>query len=190
MKGLIRKTAVGLIASAGLCSLGGCVLYRELVDPCYPERYSAQARSEVREVANAQANAGHVLDQTVWEYFFEKDPRTGEDLVSKDAKTKDSTVALTPGAKEHLRYIAFRAPAPDPVIYLQHDPSGEVNWRRKVAVENFLATIAPGRPFAIQEIDVRDIRPIDVPTLKMKHIQYMNPFSSSSMSGGGSSGGR
>jgi len=186
MNGFIKKTAAGLLVSAGLSSLGGCVLYRQIVDPCYPERYNYQARSSVREVANAQANAGHTLDQTVWEYFFDKDPRTGEDLVTKDAKTKDAFVTLTPGGKEHLRYIALRPPVPDPVIYLQHDVNSEVNWRRKVAIENFLTTIAPGRTFVIQEIDARDIRPVDVERLKMKHIDYKNPFvSSGSGSGGG-----
>jgi len=185
MKGFFRKTAALVLTGAGLCSMGGCVLYRQLVDPCWPERYNHQARSSVREVTNAQANAGHVLDQTIWGYHFEKDPRTGDDLVSKDAKTKESTVTLTPGAREHIRYLALRQPVPDANIFLQHDANSEVNWRRKVAIENYLATIVPGRTFLIQEIDVRDIAPVDVEHLKVKHIDYKTPFSASTSGSGG-----
>ena len=39
MKGFIPRTALGL--SLGLMSLAGCAYYREVVDPCWPQRYNA-----------------------------------------------------------------------------------------------------------------------------------------------------
>lgn len=199
MKGFIKKTMKGLALSAGLCSLGGCVLYRQLVDPCYPERYNYQARLAVRDTFNVQANRGHMLDQTIWGHHFEKDPaNSAEDFLVRDPKTKEERVALTSGAKEHLKYLAFRQPIPDPVILLQHDPNGEVNFRRKLAIENYLTTIMPGRPFVIEEWDVREISPVVLPPRYVDEKGKPDPasvnlilppnISGSSSSSGGSGG--
>jgi hypothetical protein len=174
------------------------VLYRQLVDPCWPERYNYEARMATREVFNAQAQRGHVLDQTIWSHHFEKDQRSGDDLVTKDPKSKEQTVALTPGAKEHLKYLAFRKPVADPHIYLQRDLSSEVNFRRKVAIENYLATLVPGRPFVIEEIDERELTPVVLPPRYAdekgkpdpKAVELILPKSiSGSTTSGGSGGG-
>src|SRR5947207_405506 len=110
MKGFIKKTVAGCVLGTGLLSLGGCHegSYRDLVDPCWPERYNAQARHTTRDVFDVQAANGHVLDQTVWNYFFEFDPKTG-----------GPTDKLTIGGMEHLKYLARRRPCPDPRIFVQ-----------------------------------------------------------------------
>src|SRR4051794_34307779 len=96
----------GLITSAILCcaaaGLTGCYGYRDLVDPCYPERYEYAARQEVKAALAPQVQNGHVLDQTVWNYHFEP-----------------GTDRLNQGGLDHLAHLARRRPAPDPVIYLQ-----------------------------------------------------------------------
>src|SRR5438270_4719522 len=108
MNGFIKATAAGLCLGAGLNALVGCTHYREIVDPCWPERYNAEARLSVRETFGAQVHNGHVLDQTVWNYHFEVDPKTG-----------GPTDKLTEGGKEHLKYLTRRMPAPDPTLFLQ-----------------------------------------------------------------------
>src|SRR5437588_313546 len=107
MKGFVKHTVAGLILGAGLASAVGCLNYRKCVDPCWPERYNAQARQTVHEGFNAQADNGHILDQTVWEYHFEKD------------KTGAPTEKLSAGGMEHLKYLARRRPFPDARVYLQ-----------------------------------------------------------------------
>jgi len=198
MNGFIKKSVAGLAISAGLSSLGGCVLYRQVVDPCYPERYTSMARMSVKDTFNAQAQRGHTLDQTIWGHHFEKDGKTGDDVLVKDAKTKEERVTLTAGAKEHLKYIAFRQPTPDPVVMLQRDVNNEVNFRRKLAIENYLATLMPGRPFVVEEWDVRELNPVVLPPRFQDQQGNPNPGSSqlilpqmisgSTTSGGGSGG--
>jgi hypothetical protein len=147
MNGFIPRTALGL----GLCFFGlaGCACYREIVDPCWPQRYNALARQSVNEADNAQAYNGHVLDQTVWNYHFEHDPKTGA-----------PTDRLNPAGIEHLRYISRRRPAPDCTVYLataqdlpnlaELEPQvilqlrAELDSRRIVAIQKFLAAQTAG----------------------------------------------
>src|SRR5262245_54336308 len=82
MNGFIKKTAT-LFVGVGLTSLVGCCCYPDLVDPCWPERYNTQARHSVIHTTNAQAHNGHVLDQTVWNWYFdtEIDPKTKQPVI-------------------------------------------------------------------------------------------------------------
>jgi hypothetical protein len=103
MNGLIARTLTALgLAGAGLAAAGGCYGYRDLVDPCYPQRYTFQAREEVKAACGPAVLNGHVLDQTVWNYHFEP-----------------GTATLTPAGLEHLAYLGRRRPCPDPTVYLQ-----------------------------------------------------------------------
>lgn len=94
--------------AAGACAdghahggwLGDC--YRTWVDPCWPERYSAAARASVLVPFAAQVNNGHVLNQTIWNWYFEP-----------------GTDRLTPAGAAKLDSIARTRPAPDPRLYLQ-----------------------------------------------------------------------
>ncbi|HVS35383.1 MAG TPA: hypothetical protein VMS17_07345 [Gemmataceae bacterium] len=159
MKGLIRKAALALCCVAGAGGMG-CVTYHDLVDPCYPARYEAEAEHEVSASYAPQVGNGHVLDQTVWNYDFE----VGSDK-------------LTGGGMEHLGYIARRRPTPDPVVYLQtahdeltYDPTKpeemsakrqDLDARRVMAVQKFLNALTDGRRGEFQ-VQVHDPSPVGV----------------------------
>jgi hypothetical protein len=80
----------------------GWTRYYNAVDPCYPERYNAQARSSVLVPFAAQVNNGHVLEQTVWNWHFDT-----------------SSDTLNPAGQAKLDAIAQTRPQPDGRVYLQ-----------------------------------------------------------------------
>src|SRR5947209_13330680 len=143
MKGLISTRLAAVCLTGGLTLSGGCHTYRDLVDPCYPERYEYAARQEVHAALAPQVNNGHVLDQTVWNYHFEL-----------------GTDKLTPGGLQHLAYLARRRPCPDPIVYLQtaqdvsYDPTASDKFaetragldnRRIQAIQSYLNAQTTGR---------------------------------------------
>ncbi len=145
MKGVISRAAVLLGCAAAATS--GCY-YRDVVDPCWPERYNYVARQEVNAAFAPQVQNGHVLDQTVWNYDFEP-----------------GTDKLTAGGLEHVAYLARRRPCPDPVVYVQtaqdvlYDAAApdklvegrqELDGKRVAAVQKFLTAQTAGRPVAFQ----------------------------------------
>jgi hypothetical protein len=149
MKGLGKKTIWALGMTMVLGASQGCYRYRELVDPCYPQRYSAVSRETINSAMAPQIHNGDVLDLTVWNEHFAR----GTDL-------------LTRGGLEKLAHLARKRPHPDPVIYLQtaqdivYDPANpekmqldreELNQKRRVAIERFMAAQASGRgvPFQV-----------------------------------------
>jgi hypothetical protein len=152
MKGFIKQFAAASCFAAALFTLFGCYHYRELVDPCWPERYNSTARSSVKQMVNAQADKGHKLDQTVWNLYFEK-----------DSKTSEGTANLNEAGKEFLRNIARRQPFPDFQLWLQYphdvkdgDRREPMVAERKIAIRNFLTTqtkLAGGDNY---QIDVHD----------------------------------
>jgi hypothetical protein len=136
MKGFIKHFTAASCFGAALLAVSGCSTYRDLVDPCWPERYNSMARSSVREMSNAQADKGHKLDQTVWNAYF-----------VKNDKTNEGTAVLNEAGKEFLRNLARKQPFPDPQIWLQypHDVTHTAKREqmltdRKGAVRNFLTT--------------------------------------------------
>jgi hypothetical protein len=153
MNGFIKATVAGLCLGTGL-TLVGCAQYRQVVDPCWPERYNAEARLSVRETFGAQVHNGHVLDQTVWNYHFETDPRSG-----------GPTDRLNAAGMEHLKYIVRRMPAPDPTLYLQtaQEVVGAANLppdklaqarsdldnKRIASIQRYLASMMSGRSQAV-----------------------------------------
>jgi hypothetical protein len=143
MKGFIIKA--GLLWSAVLGSVG-CYGYRDLVDPCWPERYWSSSRQLEKMALAPQVQNGQVLDQTVWNYYF--DP---------------ATATLNAMGIDHLAYIARRRPSPDPMVYLQtaqdisYDPAApekmsetrsKLDGERITAVQKFLEAQTAGRPVA------------------------------------------
>ncbi len=174
MNGFIPRTAVGLGLS--LLVLAGCACYRDIVDPCWPQRYNALAAQSVNDADNAQAYNGHVLDQTVWNYDFERDPRTGA-----------PTDRLTPGGMERLKYISRHRPIADCHIYLAtaQDLPGlaelppevvvqnraELNSRRIVSIQKFLAAQTNGH--ANYTVEVHD--PAEVGLAAMGMIGSLPP---------------
>lgn len=169
MNGFIRKGVAYLCLGAGVGVLVGCASYRKCVDPCWPERYNAMARASVREPFNAQAFNGHVLDQTVWNYHWVHDARTGQ-----------PTDQLHPAGIEHLQYLSRRRPAPDLHVFLataQDIPytagsspdrimqaRADLDQKRVQAIQAFMtAQLAPRGIVAPVEVTVCDPAPVGLP---------------------------
>ena len=160
MKGFITKTVTGLCLSITLSALGGCNHYRDIVDPCWPERYNSLARQSVRDLSNAQAEKGHILDQTIWNWHFEADAKGGQGAT------------LNGAGIETLKLISRRLPAPDFQIYLQTAQDlpytagvapekyvadrNKLNERRIQAIQNFLAAQAPKSGAGAYTVGVHD----------------------------------
>jgi uncharacterized membrane protein YgcG len=225
MKGLIRKAALyvgcavgaagigcattssscstcGCGAGAGGLGLGGaqpasanCCKNKDLYDHCWPERYNNLAQREVNLAFTPQVQNGHVLDQTIWNWHFEK-----------------GTDKLTPGGMAQLQYIARRRPQPDCTVYmataldLAYDPccpdrycgaNQELNALRVAAIQKYLVALNCGRPMDFQVL-VHD--PADV-TINSGNQPGINPVTnglnlmnaafrgSISSGGGGGAGG-
>jgi hypothetical protein len=107
----MRRAAVAImlggLGAAGCHGTGssqpeGWTRYYNAVDPCWPERYNAQARAETVAPFASQVNNGHVLEQTVWNWHFE----SGSDV-------------LTPAGQVKLDAISQARPHPDGKVYLQ-----------------------------------------------------------------------
>jgi len=152
MKGFIKQFAAASCSAATLFTVFGCYHYRDLVDPCWPERYNSTARASVREMLNAQADKGHKLDQTIWNSYFEK-----------DAKTYNGTANLNEAGKEFLRNLARRQPFPDFQLWLQypHDVKNpsmreQMVENRKMAIRSFLTTQTKLGGGDNYQIDVHD----------------------------------
>src|SRR5581483_991592 len=213
MNGFIAKTVGGLALGAGLSILAGCTCYRQCVDPCWPERYNAIARASVRDATNAQANNGHLLDQTVWDYFFE---------VDRDGRP---TEVLNDAGREHLHYLARRRPCPDLHLFLQTAQTvpytqatadkavtarADLDQRRIAAVQVYMNTLlAHHGVTAPVEVAVIDPAPVGVNALAIggalppgrdlpiqgsfQKLQYqfqgVLPFQIVATTSGGSSGG-
>ena len=93
-------------------TITGCFGYRDVVDPYYPKRYNVDARNSVRASLAPQVSNGNVLDQTVWDFHFEKE--------------KPELNAM---GKDHLKRLARRRPVAQEVIFLQvaQNPDEKVN---------------------------------------------------------------
>jgi hypothetical protein len=143
MNGFIAK-ALGAASLIGGLAAGGCVPYRERVDPCYPQRYNMVARREVIDAFAPQVQNGHFLDQTIWNYHFEA-----------------GTDKLSAGGLAHLNYLTRRRPEPDTRLFLatahdiKYDPNEadkfvearrELDTRRVAAIQRYLAVQTAGRP--------------------------------------------
>jgi hypothetical protein len=169
MKGFIKKTVAGCCFSAGLVSfLAGCDHYRDLVDPCYPERYNSMARHSTREMLNAQSDKGHILEQTVWNWHFERDPKT--DLPSE--RLNGAGIAV-------LSRISRTLPCPDFQLYVQNAQDilykdgvapeklvkerNDLNEKRAAAIQRFMATQVVVHGGGSYQIAVHDFAPTSLP---------------------------
>jgi hypothetical protein len=135
---------------------GGGWRYRNFVDPCWPERYNFVARQETLAPFAAQVLNGHVLDQTIWTWYF--DPGTDK---------------LNSAGLEKLDSLARRRPGPDAKIYLQtardvgynaaaSDAAGaarnDMDYKRALAVQKYLVAqrFGPPVPYEILVHDPAD----------------------------------
>jgi hypothetical protein len=163
MNGFISKIVAGSCLGAGVMAFTGCTQYRDVVDPCWFERYNSLARHSVNELEYAQSAKGHLLDQTVWNWHFEPD---GKGM---------PTAVLNGAGMETLRLISRHLPAPDFQIYLQTAQDvpysavvppekivferDKLNERRIQAIQTFLATQAPMHGGGVYTVGVHDFVP-------------------------------
>jgi hypothetical protein len=185
MNGFIRKAA---LLAALLAGSAGCYEYRDWVDPCYPMRYNIMARQEINSGMAPQVQNGHVLDQTVWNYFFEP-----------------GTDRLTPLGLDRLAYLARRRPCPDPNLYLQtaqdlvYDPAAPertaearqaLDDNRKAAVQRFLVQQTAGHPVAFT-IVVHDPAEVGLSAIPVNNtvLQAYGRFRGGLQAGGNVTGG-
>jgi hypothetical protein len=188
MKGFIAKTlcGAGLLAGAVGCNWWGITGYDDLVDPCYPHRYSVTAQQEVIGTVSPQMSNGHVLDQTVWNSSFE----SGGDK-------------LTPGGLMKLGQLMRRRPAPDPIVYIEtaqdvpYDPANpdkftqarkELDQKRADAVQKYLLAYAGSRGMSFQVL-VHDPSEVGISAIPaMRSIDRSNMSAVGNLpSGGGAS---
>ena len=164
MKGFITKAVLFGTAAAGSV---GCYGYRDIVDPCYPQRYDYAARQEEKRALAPQVQNGHILNQTVWNYHFEP-----------------GTANLTAGGIDTLSRLARRRPEPDAVIFLQtaqdltYDPAlpdklsearNELDAKRIEAMQKFLNAQTANRPVAFQ-IQVHDPDEVGIPATPVNNV--------------------
>ncbi|MBI2803914.1 MAG: hypothetical protein HYX68_02910 [Planctomycetes bacterium] len=117
MNGFIKQTTAVICFGAGVLALIGCTHYREHVDPCWPERYNKAAQYSVKDMHNAQAFKGHILNQTVWEDDFDGN------------KLKKSGMAK-------LHYIANREPTPAVMkLWLQNSDLSQIDPKKREKLE-------------------------------------------------------
>ncbi|MER3416422.1 MAG: hypothetical protein C4297_09460 [Gemmataceae bacterium] len=136
-------------------SAAGCTYsYSTLVDPCWPQRYVAEARHKASVPFRGQADNGLYLEQTVWNHHFR--PGTSE---------------LTPAGRELLERLARRRPQPIERVFVQaaHDvPVAEaaapaaaerakLDAQRVQAVSAYLARVRPDVSF---QVSVHDPAPV------------------------------
>ena len=155
-----RAALAVAILTGGLCSVG-CVgtgtsdkptlgdRYRNAADPCYPERYNHAARQATLAPFAQQVHNGHVLNQTIFTYYFEA-----------------GTDKLTSAGMEKLDSLARTRPAPDPKIFIQAATSdipltdanaakvaelrSELDVKRAAAIQKYLATVPTFAPISYE----------------------------------------
>ena len=142
MNRMIRAAAAAVVLAGGLGSVG-CVhsggpsiedRYRNYVDPCYPERYNHMARLEVVAPFAQQVHNGHVMNQTVYNWYFE----AGSDK-------------LTPAGVEKLDSLARVRPVPDAKIYIQTARDIVVTAENTGKIADLRANLDAKRGAAIQK---------------------------------------
>jgi hypothetical protein len=160
MKGF-TKLLTGAVLAGGVLSSGCHGLGMEVSeggafghgDPCWPARYSNEARAATVASFQPQVENGQVLDQTVWNLHFDW-----------------GTDRLNGAGMDKLDQLARRRPHPDTRLFLQTarditydaDKPGEygakrneLDTKRIAAVQKYLAATLTGRPVTF-DIQVHD----------------------------------
>jgi hypothetical protein len=132
MKGFISTQRwVGGLVVGLFVTVSGCSNYHKLVDPCWPQRWNAIAREEVREPLAAQVNNGLVLEQTLWNHHFEY-----MDVVQPNGViVRTPTARLSSAGKSHLDRLIRRRPLPLPDVFVQ--TTHEVSYDPAMKIEDY-----------------------------------------------------
>jgi len=143
MNGFMKR-ALAMMCVTGAIGCTGGERYRNLVDPCQMERYSSVARQEVISGFTPQVQNGRILDQTMWNWYFEA-----------------GTDKLNPSGYDKLDQIVRRRPMPDSRIFLATardltynsekaaefpDARRELDNKRGNAIQKYLMAQTAGRP--------------------------------------------
>src|SRR4051794_6467714 len=107
MRTWTRRAVAAALTAGGVGAAGGAGPgaggdFRDWGDPGWPDRYNAAARAEVVAPFATQVNNGHVLNQTIWNWYFD----AGGDKLNTAGMAK-------------LDSLARERPGPDPRLYLQ-----------------------------------------------------------------------
>lgn len=186
MTSIARKLIAGAILAGGAMA-AGChhadKSHEWHGDPCWPERYSNDARRLTVAAFEPQVQNGHVLDQTVWNSHFEY-----------------NSDRLTGAGLDKLDQLSRRRPAPDTRLYLQtardvpYDPEKpaeygtrrtELDAKRVAAIKKYLGASLTGRQVNF-EIDVHDPAP---PGIEGAAPRVIIPPPATRVGGTGGSGG-
>jgi hypothetical protein len=143
---LAGAVLAGGILAAGCHSTDGMLGHG---DPCWPDRYSNEARAATVANFQPQVENGEVLDQTLWNMHFEY-----------------ATDKLNGSGMDKLDQIARRRPHPDPKLFLQTardipydgdyaNKRQDLDTKRVAAVQKYLTATLTGRPTAF-DIQVHD----------------------------------
>lgn len=190
MKRKIRTTVALLGIGCGILSIGcnGGERYRNLVDPCQYERYTSTARQETIAGFAPQVSNGRILDQTIWNYHFER-----------------GTDQLNPAGLDKLDQIVRRRPEPDTQVFLATardvepyspkspdkypDDQAKLNRDRAVAIQKYLTAQTASRPLQF-EVFVHDPADSSIPAVSARAaiVQQRNNYIGT-IQGGGSGGG-
>jgi len=147
-KSYLSKAGLGTAALA-LMSVTGCYgTFHEVVDPCYPERYTCKAREEVNSFRELQIANGTAIEQTLYVHYFKPG----------SAELNDSGVAF-------LTRAANRRPMPDSTLFIQTAQNSydldyrnpetytstrrDIDAKRKTEVERFLRAERPDFTFTV-----------------------------------------
>ena len=188
------KRFLSFTMALGVFGALGCVSgekYRDVLDPCYPERYTAQARNAVISSFAPQVENGHVLDQTISNHHFE---------VAGDK--------LTEGGMDKLDQLMRRRPQPDSRVFLatardlkytledndKFAPTRESLDKKRVAsIQKYLGAQTAGRPMSF-DILVHDPAPFNLNAesgalmIRSLQIQYTGVLGGAGGGAGGPAG--
>jgi hypothetical protein len=151
----MTKLVAGAVLAGGAALAAGCHSDGEHHhgDPCWPDRYSNEARASLVANFQPQVENGHVLDQTVWNTHFEF-----------------GTDKLNGAGMDKLDQLARRRPHPDQRLFLQtardvvydagkpEEYAGrrqDLDTKRVAAVQRYLQATLTGRQVSF-DVQIHD----------------------------------
>lgn len=187
----LATVAFALVASFSIgCGVSLQDRHTEFADPCWPERYDAQARASVRDTMAAQIANGREVDNALYNFHFEA-----------------GSAELNPAGRAKLDYILRRRPAVDGRINLQtardisYDaakPDALVNGRAELdakrinSIQQYVMASTSGRNVAV-DVTVRDLPDLSIdsagPATSVRGLTLLYASTINGVSGGGMIGG-
>jgi len=151
----MTKLVAGAVLAGGAALAAGCHWDGEQKhgDPCWPDRYSNEARAAVVANFQPQVENGHVLDQTVWNLHFEP----GADRLNGAGMDKlDQVARRRPHPDQRLflqtaRDMAYEAGKPEEYAAKRQ----ELDTKRVAAVQKYLSTTLTGRQVSF-DVQIHD----------------------------------